>query len=51
MIENGQRLPRVDTLLKVSGALEVNVERLLGGIEWIAPGPQVGGSFLVRKPA
>jgi len=44
-------LPRVDTLLKLSGALNVNVEKLLDGIEWIAPGPQVGSSFVVRKPA
>jgi transcriptional regulator with XRE-family HTH domain len=51
MIENGQRLPRVDTLLKVSAVLEVSVEKLLDGIEWMAPGPQVGGSFLVRNPA
>jgi len=50
-VENGERLPRVDTLLKLSGALEVSVEKLLDGIEWIVPGPQVGGSFVVRNPA
>jgi len=50
-VENGERLPRVYTLLKLSGALDVNVERLLDGIEWSPPGPAAGGSFVVRRPA
>jgi transcriptional regulator with XRE-family HTH domain len=49
-VENGERLPRVDTLLKLSGALEIDVEKLLEGIEWIPPGPRAGGSFAVRGP-
>jgi transcriptional regulator with XRE-family HTH domain len=49
MIENGQRLPRVDTLLKLAGALEARPESLLEGIEWIAPGPSAEGSFAVGK--
>jgi transcriptional regulator with XRE-family HTH domain len=51
MIETGQRLPRVDTLLKLAGALEARPESLLQGIEWIAPGPSAGGSFAVRREA
>ncbi|MGN6258434.1 MAG: helix-turn-helix transcriptional regulator [Solirubrobacterales bacterium] len=50
-VENGERLPRVDTLLKLSGALGVGAERLLDGIEWIPPGPTAGGSFVVRRAA
>ena len=48
LIENGQRLPRVDTLMKLAGALSVRVESLLEGITWIAPGPAAEGSFAVR---
>jgi hypothetical protein len=47
MVESGERLPRVDTLMKLAGALEVRPEALLQGIEWIAPAPSAGGSFLV----
>jgi transcriptional regulator with XRE-family HTH domain len=50
-IENGERLPRVDTLLKLSGALDVGVEKLLDGIEWIPPAPPAGGRFAVRGRA
>ena len=50
-VENGERLPRVDTLLKLSGALGVGVEKLLKGIEWIPPAPPAGGSFAVRGSA
>jgi transcriptional regulator with XRE-family HTH domain len=32
LIEAGQRLPRVDTLLKLVGALEVDANHLLSGI-------------------
>jgi transcriptional regulator with XRE-family HTH domain len=48
LIENGQRLPRVDTLMKIAGVLDVRVESLLEGITWIAPGPAAEGSFAVR---
>lgn len=49
MIENGQRLPRADTLLKLAGALGARPDLLLEGIEWIAPGPSANGSFAVRR--
>jgi transcriptional regulator with XRE-family HTH domain len=49
MLEKGQRLPRVDTLMKIADALEVRLESLLEGIEWIPPGPAASGSFAVRK--
>ncbi len=51
MIENGDRLPRSDTLMKLSGAIEVGPELLLRGIEWIPPGPSTGGgNFGVIPP-
>jgi transcriptional regulator with XRE-family HTH domain len=47
MVENGERLPRIDTLMKLAAALEVRLE----GIEWLPPGPPPSGSFAVRGPA
>jgi len=49
LLEKGGRLPRVDTLMKLADALEVRVESLLEGIEWIPPGPAASGSFAVRR--
>jgi transcriptional regulator with XRE-family HTH domain len=46
-VENGRRLPRVDTLLKLACALAVPVEELIQGIEWAPPAPTRCGSFLV----
>ena len=49
MVENGTRLPRVDTLIKLASALGVRAEELLAGIEWIVPAPTQSGSFSVRS--
>jgi transcriptional regulator with XRE-family HTH domain len=49
MVENGTRLPRVDTLIKLASALGVRAEELLAGIEWIVPAPSRSGSFTVRS--
>jgi len=48
MVEKGDRLPRVDTLMKLAAALDVQVEKLVEGIEWIPPGPPASGSFAVQ---
>jgi len=50
-VEKGKRLPRVDTLIKVAGALGLGVQALVDGIEWIPPGPSASGSFAVRRAA
>lgn len=50
-VENGERLPRVDTLLKLAGALGLGIEALVDGIEWIPPGPVASGTFTVRRAA
>lgn len=49
MVENGTRLPRVDTLIKLASALGVGAGELLAGIEWIMPAPTRSGSFSVRS--
>jgi transcriptional regulator with XRE-family HTH domain len=47
MVEKGERLPRVDTLLKLAAALAVPVGELVVGIEWIVPAPSRPGTFAV----
>lgn len=50
MVENGERL-RIDTLMKLAAALEVGLEALVEGMEWLPPGPPPSGSFAVRRAA
>ena len=48
LIENGRRMPRVDTLVKLIGALRVEPTELLKGIVWEANGsPRSSGRFLL----
>jgi transcriptional regulator with XRE-family HTH domain len=51
MVESGDRLPRVDTLIKLASALGVRAEELLEGIVWIIPAPKRSGSFVVSPAA
>lgn len=44
MVERGIRLPRVDTLIKLAGAIEVEPAQLLDGITW-SPGAPAEGRF------
>lgn len=46
MLERGVRLPRLDTLLKLSGALEVEMGELVEGLAWTPSDPRIG-SFKV----
>jgi transcriptional regulator with XRE-family HTH domain len=46
MLENGTRLARVDTLMKLAGSLAVDPSELLEGIQW-SPGNSAEGSFAV----
>ncbi|HXR31156.1 MAG TPA: helix-turn-helix transcriptional regulator [Solirubrobacterales bacterium] len=43
-IERGLRLPRIDTLVKLMGALEADADELLAGIAW-QPGDIRIGQF------
>lgn len=44
MLERGERVPRIDSLVKLAGSLEVSAGELLDGLEW-KPGETVHGSF------
>jgi transcriptional regulator with XRE-family HTH domain len=41
-LERGLRLARVDTLLKLTGALEVSADELLAGMTWDPGGTRIG---------
>lgn len=34
LLERGERLPRIDTCIKLAGAVEVDAAELLAGIAW-----------------
>jgi transcriptional regulator with XRE-family HTH domain len=42
MIETGQRLPRLDTIVKLAGAFEVEPCALLTGLAWELDSPEEG---------
>lgn len=44
ILERGERLPRIDTLIKLAGALSVSPDELLDGIDW-RPGTARPGGF------
>lgn len=42
VLERGVRLPRIDTLIKLAGAMEIPPQDLLEGINWSPGGPRAG---------
>jgi len=48
-LERGGRIPRIDTLAKLAGALGVPTSSLLDGIDW-QPGEFTRGGFRLRSP-
>ena len=50
LVEQGGRIPRTDTLIKLASALEVGVGELVKGIAWAAPATERPGRFAVDKP-
>jgi transcriptional regulator with XRE-family HTH domain len=48
LIEGGRRMPRLDTLVKLAGALGVTANDLLDGIAW-EPTEQRRGSFAIAE--
>jgi len=49
-LERGLRLARIDTLIKLTGALGVSADALLEGIDW-RPGSATLGEFSVAGTA
>jgi transcriptional regulator with XRE-family HTH domain len=50
LIEGGERLPRLETLVKLAGALGVTPNDLVEGIAW-EPFEQLSGGFAVSPDA
>jgi transcriptional regulator with XRE-family HTH domain len=48
LLERGTRLPRIDTIIKLAGALEIPLDELIEGIGW-SPGSTVAGAFSVPE--
>lgn len=48
LLERGERLPRIDTMIKVAGALEIPPTELIEGIEW-SPGSTRVGKFRLGR--
>jgi transcriptional regulator with XRE-family HTH domain len=49
LIECGDRLPRIDTFIKLVGALGIPAEELLDGLRW-EPSTTTTGKFKVTPP-
>ncbi|HEU4906187.1 MAG TPA: helix-turn-helix transcriptional regulator [Solirubrobacterales bacterium] len=48
LLERGERVPRIDTLIKVASALEIQPGELLVGIEWnLGATVTTDGSFAI----
>jgi transcriptional regulator with XRE-family HTH domain len=50
ILERGASRPRIDTLAKLAGALDVPVERLMEGIVWRPGSTRVGGFQAIDSP-
>jgi transcriptional regulator with XRE-family HTH domain len=50
LLEKGGRVCRIDTLIRLAGAMAVPPGELLDGIDWI-PGPETDGTFAVARGA
>lgn len=49
MLEKGERIPRVDTLVQLSEALNISPLALLDGIKWRMPDRPANGEFIISK--
>jgi transcriptional regulator with XRE-family HTH domain len=47
LLERGDRLPRIDTVVKLAGALDTTPNDLLAGLAW-EPGTWTYGDFAVQ---
>ncbi len=48
LLERGERVPRIDTAVKLAGSVDASVADLLVGIEW-TPGSARRGEFVGGK--
>lgn len=50
-LEYGERIPRIDSIVRLASVLEVSVDQLVGGVTWEPP-KQLGerGRFVLDPP-
>ncbi|HEX5608958.1 MAG TPA: helix-turn-helix transcriptional regulator [Solirubrobacterales bacterium] len=51
MLEHGQRVARIDTLIRLAGAMAIPPGEMLEGIHWSVGDPRRRGSFSFTEPA
>lgn len=51
LLERGMRLPKIDTVIKLAGALEIPIEALIDGIGWSPGSTALGSSSLPARGA
>lgn len=51
LLENGKRVPRLDTIIKLAGGIEVEAAQLLKGLSWWAGSAPRPGTFYVEEPS
>jgi len=49
LVENGERVPRLDTILKLAGGIEIDPRVLLDGMAWVPRGFRQGSFYVVRE--
>jgi transcriptional regulator with XRE-family HTH domain len=49
-LEHGERVCRIDTLIRLAGAMAVPPGELLDGIDWV-PAPETTGTFVLGSGA
>ena len=51
LLERGARVPRIDTLIKIAGGLDIRVDcALLDGITWMSGTVEAGGFTILSPP-
>ena len=49
MLEHGDRLPRIDTLIKIARSLEVQIDDLVEGLDWVPGAARHRGKFIAPR--
>lgn len=49
MLERGDRLPRVDTMIKIACSLEIPIEDLVEGLDWVPRRERRRGKFIAPR--
>lgn len=48
LMERGERIPRIDTLVRLAASLEVEPGELLNGLDWVPARDRAEGSYWTR---